>query len=389
MSIVLNHTKIKRLRPKEKMYRVIDGDGLYIEVKPNGGKYWRWRYRKADGKSTMASLGKWPEVDIETARIDRDLRKQQAEYGNTTFGEAARLWFAAQPYRSEKNAALVWRRVELYLLPKLGNRQIASIKPADVLPILKAIEAAGHLELARRVRTIASQVFRYGVVNLMCDTDPAGLLQGATRMPTIKHMPAITDEKGFGQLLRAIDAADSLITTVRCCLQVAPYVALRSGEIRNARPEHLDLKRKLWTLPAEQTKMKKDHLVPLHDSAITILRAALQFSDGQYIFAGQRKGRPISENSLNVALRSLGYSKDVMVFHGFRSSFSTLGREVLRFDNELIERQLAHVDKNSVRAAYDRSYRLEERASMMRRWGDYLDGLRGQKGLLSTTPGGT
>ena len=373
---MLNNTKIKRLRAKSKPYRVLDGDNLYIEVKPNGGKFWRWRYKKPNGNSTMSSLGQWPGVDVDAARLERDLRKKQAEYGNATFGDAAAQWFAAQNYRSEKNAALVWRRTELYLLPKLGPMMIANIKPIDVLPILKHIEAAGHLELARRVRTIASQIFRYGVVNLMCDTDPAGLLQGATRMPTVKHMPAITDEQGFGHLLRAIDTADHLMTTVRCCLQVAPYVALRSGEIRNSKPEHLDMKRKIWILPAEFMKMKKDHLVPLHDSAIPILKAALEFSDGQYIFSGQRKGRPISENSLNVALRSLGFDKDTMVFHGFRSSFSTLGREILRFEDELIERQLAHVDKNSVRAAYDRSYRLEERAAMMRRWGDYLDGLR-------------
>jgi len=375
---VLTNTKILRLKATGKVYRVLDSDALYIEVRPEGGRWWRYRFVRADGERTMVSLGQYPDVSIEEARAERDRRKSSG-IDEVLFKDAARQWFTHKNYASDKNSAMMWRRIERYLLPSLGKMVIGNIKPKHVLPVLKSIEKSGHLELARRMRTTASQIFRYGVVNLMCDSDPAYLLQGATKMPVVKHMAAITDEKGFGDLLRRIDASDSLMPTVKFCLQVAPYVFLRSGEIRNSVPGHVDIDNRLWTLPAEFMKMKKDLLVPLHDSVIVSLENALQFSYGDFIFCGQRRGRPISENTLNMALRSLGYALGDVTFHGFRSSFSTLGREMLRFEDNLIERQLAHVDKNNVRAVYDRSYRIEERTVMMMQWGDYLDALRQQK----------
>jgi integrase len=373
---MLNKTVIKRLRPREKMYRILDGDGLYIEVRTNGEKYWRFRFKKLDGKSTMVSLGRYPDIGIEEARIERDFRRRQMLYGDISFAEVSRQWHEHKNYNSEKNSMLERSRVENYLIPRLGRMKIAEIKPANILPILKTIEASGHLELARRVRSIASQIFRYGVVNLMCDSDPAGLLVGATKRPVVRHMPAITDEAGFKGLLQAIEKADSLMPSVKFCLQVAPYVVLRSGEIRHIRPDQVDFDKRLLVIPADIMKTKKDHLVPLHSSVVRLLELALEFSNDDFIFPGARPGRPISENTLNMALRSLGFDKDTAVFHGFRSSFSTLGREVHRFEDDLIERQLAHIDRNAVRAAYDRSHRLEERTAMQRLWGDYLDRLK-------------
>jgi integrase len=375
---LLTNTKIKKLKSSDKVYRVLDTDGLFLEVRLSGSLWWRYRFVKADGKRSMISLGEYPAVSIEAARKERDGRKAQGP-DEISFRDVARQWFNHQNYTSVKNNDLMWRRIERYILPALGNMPISHIRPKHVLPILKAIERSGHLELARRVRTIISQVFRYGVVNLHCDSDPAYLLQGATKAPTVKHMAAIVDEAGFADLLRRIDAADSLSPSVKFCLEVAPYVFLRSGEIRNSIPSHLDIKNKLWTLPGEFMKLDKDLVVPMHASVIEAVESALLFSDGDFIFTGQRKGRPLSENTLNVALRSLGYSKDDLTFHGFRSTFSTLGREVLKFEDELIERQLAHVEKNNVRAAYDRSHRLDDRIIMMQRWGDYLDHLRGKK----------
>ena len=372
---VLTNTKIKKLKAKDKVYRVLDTDGLLLEVRLSGSLWWRYRFVKSDGKRSMISLGEYPTVSIDAARKERDRRKAQG-VDEIEFRDVARQWFDAQNYTSVKNKDLMWRRIERYILPTLGKIAIAHIRPKHVLPILKAIERSGHLELARRVRTIISQIFRYGVVNLYCDSDPAYLLQGATKTPTVKHMAAIVDEAGFADLLRRIDAADSLSPSVKFCLEVAPYVFLRSGEIRNSIPSHLDLEKKLWTLPGEFMKLDKDLVVPLHDSVIESIENALTFSDGDFIFTGQRKGRPLSENTLNVALRSLGYSTGDLTFHGFRTSFSTLGREILKFEDELIERQLAHVEKNNVRAAYDRSHRLDERIIMMQRWGDYCDQLR-------------
>lgn len=373
---MLNKTAIKRLRPRDKMYRILDGDGLYLEVRTNGEKYWRFRFKKLDGKNTMVSLGRYPDIGIEESRIERDFRRRQLLYGDISFAEVSRQWHEHKHYNSEKNSMLEWSRVDNYLIPRLGRMKITEIRPANILPILKTIEASGHLELARRVRSIASQIFRYGVVNLMCDSDPAGLLVGATKRPVVRHMPAITDEVGFKGLLQAIEKADSLMPSVKFCLQVAPYVVLRSGEIRHIRPDQIDFDKRLLVIPADIMKTKKDHLVPLHSSVVRLLELALELSNDDFIFPGARRGRPISENTLNMALRSLGYDKDTAVFHGFRSSFSTLGREVHRFEDDLIERQLAHIDRNAVRAAYDRSHRLEERTAMQRLWGDYLDRLK-------------
>jgi integrase len=373
---MLNKTVIKRLRPREKMYRILDGDGLYLEVRTNGEKYWRFRFKKLDGKNTMVSLGRYPDIGIEESRIERDFRRRQLLYGDISFAEVSRQWHEHKHYNSEKNSMLEWSRVENYLIPRLGRMKIAEIRPANILPILKTIEASGHLELARRVRSIASQIFRYGVVNLMCDSDPAGLLVGATKRPVVRHMPAITDEAGFKGLLQAIEKADSLMPSVKFCLQVAPYVVLRSGEIRHTRPDQVDFDKRLLVIPADIMKTKKDHLVPLHSSVVRLLELAFELSNDDFIFPGARRGRPISENTLNMALRSLGYDKDTAVFHGFRSSFSTLGREVHRFEDDLIERQLAHIDRNAVRAAYDRSHRLDERTAMQQLWGDYLDRLK-------------
>jgi len=367
---MLTNTKIKRLRPREKLYREIDSDGLYIEVKPNGKKYWRLRIFKP--KPKMMSLGEWPSVDIDMARIERDQAKAALEYGAHVFEAVARDWHAHKNYSSEKNKKLEWRRIENYLLPTLGDMRVAEIKPKHILPILKTIERSGHLELARRVRALASRVFRYAVVNLMCEHDPAGVLLGATKKPITKNMAAIVDEVGFADLLKSIDNASRLSPSVKFALQFAPFVFVRSNELREAVFDEFDFNKLLWTIPADRMKMKRDHVVPLHPAAVGFVRDAYSFSRDNYVFSGAKAGRPLSENTLNHALRSLGYDKSAVTFHGFRSSFSTLAREELRLDEDLIERQLAHSVGNSVKAAYDRSYKLEERIKMMHQWGDYL-----------------
>lgn len=369
---MLNNTKIKRLKPKEKPYRELDADNLYIEVRPSGAKFWRYRYKKIDGKYSMISLGEFPDVDIDEARQLRDQHKRKEHYGDAVFKEVAADWLVYKSYKSEKNRKLIERRIEQHLLPKLGNMPIADIRPKDVLPILKHIEKQGYLELARRVQNIASQIFKYAIQNLLCETNPAQVLQGATKKPEITPMAAVVDEDGFRHVLKSIDAADHLSIGVRLCLQVAPYVFLRSESIRIASPEHIDFKNKVWLIPKD--KMQREHLIPLTDSVIDLLQQALEFTDGEFLFIGGRKGRPISENTLNVALRSLGI--DNHVFHGFRSSFSTLAREKLRLNSDLIELQLGHIEKNKVKAAYDRSDRLEERFELMQSWADYVDTLK-------------
>lgn len=375
---MLNATKIKRLKPKEKLYRVVDSDGLYLEITPTGSKLWRARYKKPDGKSTMQSLGRYPDVSIEEARERRDELISQADYKSTTFKEAAKAWYGTQTYASEKNKKQVWAMIERYLLPTIGDKQIAQVKPSDILPILKGIEKRGKLEQCKRVRTKASQIFRYGIANLMCDGDPAYLVRDATTKPTPTSRAALTEEKDFKELLVAIDQADNIRLTTKIALQISPYVFLRSAELRKSTVDMIDFKAGVWTVPARMMKMKRDHMVPLHPTVIELLNQAIDIREPgtDLIFPGLRKGRPMSENTLNIALRAIGYSGDQHVHHGFRSSFSTLAREVHRFEDDLIERQLAHVEKNNTKAAYDRSYRLEDRATMMNAWGDYLDSLR-------------
>ena len=375
---MLNATKIKRLKSKDKLYRVNDGDGLYLEVTPGGAKLWRLRYKKPDGKSTMQSLGAYPDVTIDDARDKRDELKNLSDYKNASFEQVAKDWYSTQIYKSEKNKKQVWSMISTYLLPAIGSKRIAIIKPADVLPILKGIEARGKLEQCKRVRTKASQIFRYGVANLLCESDPADLVRDATAKPKPKSHAGITDEKQFKGLLVAIDNADTLNLRTKIALQISPYLFLRSSELRKATEDMIDWKKKVLVIPGDIMKRDRDHVVPLHPSAVKLLKHAIDIKTevSDLIFPGFRKGRSLSENTFNQALRSLGYDGETHVHHGFRVSFSTLGREVHRYENDLIERQLAHVQKDSVRAAYDRSYRLEDRTVMMHNWGDYLNRLR-------------
>ena len=371
---MLTTTKINRIKPSSKLQRHLDADGLYLEVTRKGSKIWRYRYQNYAGTWTMKSLGKFPQISLERARELRDDLQSIKDYKEVSFEQTALEWLDYKGYASAKNKQIVRRRIENYLLPELGGRVLSHIRARDLLPILKRIEARGYLDLARRIQNIASQIFTYGVQNLYCESNPAQLLQGATKKPTVKHMPAIIDEENFSHLLKTIDQAEHLMPSVKLCLQIAPYVFLRSASIRMAKPEHIDLENKLWIIPKD--KMGREHWIPLTNSMILILKEVLSLTDGDYLFNGARLHKPLSENTLNIALRSIGIDKNTHVFHGFRSSFSTLAREKLRLDNDLIEVQLGHIEGNKVKAAYDRSQRLEERRELMQVWSEYIDQLK-------------
>lgn len=370
---MLTTTQINRIKAPSKLVRIIDADGLYLEVTQSGAKRWRYRYKNYEGKWTMKSLGQYPQVTLDQARALRDELKSIADYKPITFQLAATEWLDHKDYSSAKNIKITQRRIETYLTPKLGDMPLSHIKPRDILPILKQIEARGYLELARRIQNIASQIFKYGVQNLYCETNPSEPLQGCTKKPRVNHMPAITEEGEFARLLRSIEHADHLLPSVKLCLQVAPYVFLRSESIRMAKPNDIDLANRLWVIPKD--KMGREHWIPLSDHVVRLLQLAVDQSDGEFLFNGSRPSRPLSENTLNVALRSLGVDKNTHVFHGFRSSFSTLARERLRLPNDLIELQLGHIEGNQVKAAYDRSQRLEERRELMDKWSEYLANL--------------
>lgn len=371
---MLTTSKINRIKTPSKLERHLDADGLYLEVTTSGSKIWRYRYKNYSGTWTMKSLGKYPDIPLERARELRDDLKSIKDYQEVSFEQAALEWLDFKGYSSEKNKQIIQRRIENYLLPQLGNQVLSHIRPKDILPILKRIESRGYLDLARRVQNITSQIFKYGVQNLYCETNPAEPLQGCTKKPQVTHMPAIVEDKAFAKLLKTIDHAEHLMPSLKLCLQIAPYVFLRSASIRMAKPEHIDLSQQLWVIPKD--KMGREHWIPLTESMVEILKQALELSDGDYLFNGSRPHKPLSENTLNIALRTMGIDKNVHVFHGFRSSFSTLAREQLRLADDLIEFQLGHIEGNKVKAAYDRSQRLEERKEMMSVWSKYLDGLK-------------
>jgi integrase len=367
---MLTTTKINRFKIPNKIERHIDSDGLYLEVTPAGSKSWRYRYKSFTGSWTMKTLGGYPQVGLERARELRDEFKDVVQYQEVTFEQASSEWLEYKGYASSKNRQIVQRRIQNYLLPKLGGMTLSHIKPRDILPILKQIEVRGHLELARRIQNICNQIFKYGVQNLYCEANPAEPLQGCTKKPRVRHMPAITEEKAFASLLQSIEHAEHLMPSVKLCLQIAPHVFLRSASIRMAKPEHVDFDRKLWVIPKD--KMGREHWIPLTAPVIELLKLAVRQSDGDYLFNGSRPQKPLSENTLNIALRSLGIDKNTHVFHGFRASFSTLARECFRLPGDLIELQLGHIEGNQVKAAYDRSKRLEERREMMESWSNYL-----------------
>ena len=367
---MLTNTKIQRLKTPSKIERHLDSDGLYLEVTQKGTKIWRYRYKNYAGSWTMKGLGNYPQISLEHARTLRDELTLVVQYKSVTFELAASQWLDYKGYTSVKNKRLIERRIERYLLPVLGPMTVSHIKPRDILPILKQLESDGYLELAKRVQNITSQIFKYSVQNLYCEANPAQPLQGCTKQPRVRHMPAITEQREFARMLSTIDQASNLMPSVKLCLQIAPHVFLRSESIRLAHCDDVDLDRKLWTIPKD--KMGREHIIPLTEPVIALLKLALKLSDGTLLFNGIRQGKPLSENTLNHALRSLGIDKNTHVFHGFRSSFSTLAREHCRLPSDLIELQLGHIEGNQVKAAYDRSQRLEERRELMDVWSKYL-----------------
>jgi len=401
MNEKLTFAQIKAAKPKDKIYKLSDGNGLFLQVNPNGGKWWRWRYRFA-GKEKMLSLGVFPEVSLREARDDcgrkrrilkagkdpSDLRKIERLVGQgpdgpgciaNSFESVARIWFEQKHSLdvSVGHAETTIRRLENYVFPWLGQIDIDEITTTQIRAILDRIKMKGALETAHRVKSICSQVFRYAVILEKTDRDPTMLLRGYLPAANKKHLPAITDPPEVAKLMKAIDGYSGSLVT-RCALQLAPLVFVRPGELRHAEWSEIDLDKAEWNIPAEKMKMKHAHLVPLSRQAVAILKDLQpKTGSGRFVFPGARSAaRPMSENAILAALRSLGYEKDQMTGHGFRAMARTILAEVLQFPPEYIEHQLAHTVKDPLGRAYNRTQYLEQRREMMQSWSDYLDGLR-------------
>lgn len=392
--MALTVKQIDSAKAKKKSYRLPDGEGLFLEVPPKGSKRWRFRYR-FEGKEKMISLGTYPEIPLKKARDRRremrslvadginpsEVRKQakaKAE-GRDSFEGVAREWFAKFSVGwSKGHAKSVLERLEKNVFPFIGGESIADLNAQDMLKVVQRIEARKAIETARRVRQICSQVFRYAVTVGLAERDPAADIKAALppASKTVKHHASITDPKKIGVLLKAIDAFEGTFV-IHCALRFIPLVFVRPGELRYAEWSEFDFEGKQWRIPGEKMKAGRPHIVPLSRQALEVLQELHALTgEGKYLFPSIRtSARPMSENTINVALRRLGYTKEEMTCHGFRSMASTNLNEQ-GWPPDVIERQLAHVEGNSVRAAYNHADYMQERKKMMQAWADYLDGLK-------------
>lgn len=401
---MLTDKAIKALAPRAALYRVTDADGLCIEVtpagpkSPRGSKLWRFRYRYA-GKAKMLALGEWPTVGLADARRRRDDARKLLADGRdpggarkadkaramlsaaNTFGAIAGEWLAMQ---RAKLALVTITKAEwlLGMASPLDSLPMTDITAPDVLAVLRPIEAKGLHETARRVKQRIGQVFRYAIATGRAERDPTADLRGALTPVTTTARAAVTDPADVANLLRTIDTYGGQPVTL-AALKLAPLLFARPGNLRAMEWAELDLDAAMWRIPAGKMKMREAHAVPLASQAVAILRELEPLTGrGRYCFPSLRTGdRPMSENTVNGALRRLGFDKDTMTGHGFRAMASTRLNE-MGWKPDVIERQLAHAERNAVRAAYNRAQYMAERTLMMQAWADYLDGLRtGEKVL--------
>jgi integrase len=388
--------EIDNAKPRAKPYKLFDGGGIFLEVTPAGGRLWRWKYRLA-GKEKLLALGKYPEVRAPDARKraaearqavhegrdpsaeKRAAKERQRISADTSFEAVARIWMTkVAPSLAENTQAKHKAFLEGDVFPWIGSRPLAELSAPDLLAVLRRIESRGALDIAKRTYNLMGRVFRYGVGHGLCTRDPSRdiELRDVLHKPEVRHHASVTDPKEAGALLRAIDGFAGALTT-RCALRLAPLVFVRPGELRHAEWPEFDFEKAEWRIPAAKMKMGEQHIVPLARQAVAVLREIQPLTGhGRYVFPGERtRERPISENTVNGALRRLGYTKDEMTGHGFRSMASTLLHE-LGYPHAVIERQLAHGERNKVSASYNFAEYLPERRKMMQEWADYLDALR-------------
>lgn len=405
----LNDRACRNAKRRSTSYRMSDGLGLYLEVMPNASKYWRLKYRFG-GKEKRLAFGVYPAVSLKDAREKRDSARRQigngidpglakrvakiALAGADSFEAIAREWLGqTNAKRVATTNETIRTRLELDLLPWLGKRPVNDIKAPDLLAVLRRVEARGSLIVAKRLRQIAGQIFRYAVATGRAERDPSGDLRGALKSRGAeRHHAALTTPAEVGALMRAIDGYRGQPVT-RWALQLSPLLFVRPGELRAAEWTEFDLDAAEWRIPAAKMKMRQAHIVPLSTQAVDILRELYPLTgDGipskpcspRYLFPGARSHtRPMSNNTVNAALRRIGYTGDQMTAHGFRATARTLLAE-LGWMPDAIERQLAHKASGPLGAAYDRAQFLVERRKMMQAWADYLDALRSGECKITT-----
>lgn len=380
--MALTELAVKNAKGKATTYRLRDERNLYLQVSPSGGKYWIVRYWE-EGKEKKTSLGPYPAISLKEARARRDelhtarakgeriseVREQKTTEMRERFGVVAGEWLDAR--MSDKAPSYVSKvrlRLDRYILPALGNRQLSEITSGEILRLCRKIEASGHVETARRVRGVIGQVFRFAIASDLAESDPTAALAGALATRTPEHYATITERPEVEALIASFRAYPYPI--MRSALLFSALVFCRPGEVRHAEWKEFDGAAQLWKIPPEKMKMNRPHLVPLSRQALKIVEELREWTgQSRWLFPSPRNdGRCMSENGVRVALRSLGFE---ITPHGFRSMASTILNEE-GFPPDHIERQLAHSERNAVRAAYNHAEYLDERRKMMQWWGDFL-----------------
>ena len=387
----LTNIAIQAAKPRQKAYKLYDEKGLFLLITPTGAQLWRFKYMFG-GREKLLAVGRYPDTSLALARKNRDAARALLAEGidpnakrkadrldlANTFEDVAREWLTNQTALAPSTLHQRKQWIEDYLLPYLGKMPIQSIDYPTVLETIRLIEARGKIDTAQRVRTVAGRIFRYAMANRRCKVDPTVGLSEALKTRTVKNRAAITEPIRVGQLLRDIQHYRGQPAT-EAALKLAALLFVRPGELRHAEWSEFDLDGAdpEWRIPAAKMKMDEQHIVPLAPQSIAILRALRPITGtGKYVFPSVRgPDRPLSENTVLLALRTMGYDGATMSGHGFRTVASTLLNEQ-GFAADVIELQLAHSPRNKVRAAYNRAQRLPERRKMMVWWADHLDELR-------------
>ncbi|WP_312224079.1 tyrosine-type recombinase/integrase [Rhizobium rhizoryzae] len=391
----LTDTAIRNLKPSEKPRKHADGEGLYLLVNPNGSKLWRMKFRFGGKEKTLA-FGAYPAVTLKHARTLRDeaktslaravdpsvivkVEKAQRVAGGNSFKEIAEELLAKKEDEGKAVATMKNKRFYLkFALADLGSRPVDEIRAPEILVALRKLEKREKLATAGRVRAVIGEVFRYAIATGRAESDPTGALRGAIKANKPRHQSAITDANRFGDLLRAIDAYEGRGEGVKVALQLMALLYPRPGELRQAEWKEFDLYNATWTIPASRAKMRRDHKKPLPRQAVALLMGLKQWTGtGRFVFPSERTvTRSMSDMAMNTALRSMGFSKDTHVPHGFRTTASTLLNQTGNFSPDAIEAELAHLDRNTVRAAYNRGAYWEERVRMAAWWANECDRIR-------------
>lgn len=392
----LTNTQVKQAKNTDKPYKLSDGGGLYLYISSTGTKSWRFDYtRPFTKKRATLTFGQYPEISLAGARtiraeyrallaidIDpadkiRDEARQQRLKQNNTFEIVAAEYIERQTHLSQDTIDHK-ARYAMYLSQHLGRMPISDIKPIDVLDACRKVEKQGYLETAKKMRSLAGQVFRYAVQTARCERDVTQDLKGALKPPEVKHYPAITDPEEFAILLRAIDDYDGMFET-RIAIKIIPHLFVRSGELRNALWEDFDFNARTWTFTPRKTKRKTgvSLIVPLSDQVYDLFKQLEPHKRSDFVFPSLHSTiRPMSENTLGQALKRLGFSGEQHTVHGFRASARTMLVERLKYDESLVEMQLGHNVRDMHGRAYNRTIFLDERREMMQTWSNYLDELK-------------